>query len=143
MSLNLFFSIPLNLNPGRATFSMLLYKKEYKNKKTHLLITVFYLLLPATISIIFPKIVVAISFLGGTCSILLGVTFPFACYIKTNKYAKYSAINISLFGFNVIITSFSFMCAFVALFNGLGALDLPPPWFFLFLLIYTIYIILD
>jgi len=76
MAFNLFFSIPLNINPGRATFSMLLYRKEYKSKTTHLLITGFYLFLPAFIAIIFPKIVVAISFLGGTCSILIGVTFP-------------------------------------------------------------------
>jgi len=135
MALNLFFSIPLNINPGRAAFSMLVYKKEYKNKTTHLFMTAFYLALPAAISIIFPKIVVAISFLGGTCSILIGVTFPsnhynpflVACYIKTNKHAKYSAVNIILFSFNLIITIFSFTCAFVALFNGLGVLDLPPP----------------
>jgi len=76
LALSLFLTIPLIVNPGRSTFSTLVYGKEYATNRSHLMITIFYVFFPAIIAIMFPKIVEAISFLGGTCYVFLGVTFP-------------------------------------------------------------------
>ena len=76
MTFSMICSIPMLTNPGRATFSSLIYKKEYYNKITHFIFTLFFLIVPSIIAIFMPKIITAMSFLGGTCSILIGVTFP-------------------------------------------------------------------
>ena len=54
--LNLSVSVPININPGRTHLSMF-------------------------VSLVFPDILAAFSFLGGACSVVIGITFPGFCLL--------------------------------------------------------------
>lgn len=81
-------SIPTLVNPGRATLSSLVFRKEFNNSYTHFAFTLVFLGVPSLVAIFLPEIITAMSFLGGTCSILICVTFP-GIYITIHIYIYY------------------------------------------------------
>jgi len=82
--LNLLISIPININPGRTHLFLLIdEKKNSENSRVlHYFITFFFLFGSAVVAILFPDILAAFSFLGGACSVMIGITFP--CNLKKN-----------------------------------------------------------
>lgn len=90
--LNLSISIPININPGRSHFFMLLDKKPENSKVLHYILTFVFLYGSGALSIIFPDILAAFSFLGGACSVVIGITLPsiFFLILKFDFYSKNS-----------------------------------------------------
>jgi hypothetical protein len=75
------------------------------------------------------------SFLGGTCSILIAVTFPsillffilflVACYVKTNDRKWNSPYNLFLIIANVILTCLCYTAAILSLLSSMDIYQLP------------------
>lgn len=73
--LNLSVSVPININPGR-THLFILMKSDGKSKVVHYFATFIFLFGSMFVSLVFPDILAAFSFLGGACSVVIGITFP-------------------------------------------------------------------
>lgn len=90
--INLSISIPININPGRSHFMTLLNNKNTNSSRLpHYLITFFFLYGSAALSVVFPDILAAFSFLGGFCSVAIGIALPsnlFYVYHKL-KFIQY------------------------------------------------------
>jgi len=92
--LNLSISIPININPGRTHFFILM-KNDGKSKLIHCLVTFAFLFGSMIISLVFPDILAAFSFLGGACSVIISITFP------GFRKIKFFQINLNFFSFDV------------------------------------------
>ena len=79
VTISLFIGLPVNLHPGRAQLTMLIKKKEFHSNSLHIILTVLMVFISTMLAIVYPKIVSAISFIGGTLSVLFGVTLP--CFL--------------------------------------------------------------
>ena len=143
---SLFMGIPVNLHPGRAQLTLLIKKKEFHNNSLHIILTIFMVLTPTLLAIVYPKIVAAISFIGGTLSVLFGVTIPCInikkkknnllityffflkllglAYVKLNnkKWNHYSNLTILIIG--GILTAVAYLAAFVSLFASFGLISI-------------------
>lgn len=118
-------SIPTLVNPGRATLTSFIYKKEFHNNYIHFAFTFIFLGIPSLAAIFLPEIIVAMSFLGGTCSILICVTFPVMCYVKSNDKKITAPSNLALIIFTTILTILSYTAAILSLLSGLDLYSLP------------------
>ena len=78
--LNLSVSVPININPGRTHLFILL-KTDGKSKVVHYFATFLFLFGSMFVSLVFPDILAAFSFLGGACSVVIGITFPGFCLL--------------------------------------------------------------
>lgn len=93
--LNLSISIPININPGRSHFFMLLKNKNPENSKVlHYILTFAFLYGSGALSIIFPDILAAFSFLGGACSVVIGITFPSIFFILKIVFYYKNSLNV-------------------------------------------------
>jgi len=76
MALNLFFVIPVNLNPCRLQLVILLKLEKKKSNAVHYGLTAALLVAAALLAMVFPNIYSAFGILGGFFATLLSYTFP-------------------------------------------------------------------
>lgn len=77
MTLNLFFVIPVNLNPCRLQLITLFSLEDFKRKNAlHYGLTLMILLAAAGVAMVIPNISVVFDVLGGFFATMLSYTFP-------------------------------------------------------------------
>jgi amino acid permease len=83
MALNLFFVIPVNMNPCRMQLITLLKLEDFKRKNVlHYFLTAVILLAAAAAAMVIPNISVVFDVLGGFFATMLSYTFPAMIYLK-------------------------------------------------------------
>jgi len=85
MALNLFFVIPVNLNPCRLQLVILLKLEKKKSNAVHYGLTAALLVAAALLAMVFPNIYSAFGILGGFFATLLSYTFPAMVYLKCTR----------------------------------------------------------
>ena len=76
MALNLFFVLPVNLNPCRLQILVLMGKEVNPSNTLHYGLTAILLFLSAGLAMLFPNIYSAFGILGGFFATMLSYTFP-------------------------------------------------------------------
>lgn len=124
MSLNLFFAVPLNMNPLRLQL-LILFKKDPKalSDSSRIIFTFFVLMACAGCAMLLPDIVVALSILGGFCSTSLCSTFPTLLYLKFTKMRKDHWKRIGVWAVGIVTTVMGFSSAIVTILNLIGLVE--------------------
>ena len=76
------------------------------------------------IAIIYPNIISAFGFVGGTGAVFIAITFPFAVYVKESKDKWYSAKNLFVTFMNIVISSAGMVAAVISVLDAAEVLDL-------------------
>eukprot|EP01016_Furgasonia_blochmanni_P013536 TRINITY_DN1692_c0_g1_i12.p1 TRINITY_DN1692_c0_g1~~TRINITY_DN1692_c0_g1_i12.p1 ORF type:complete len:407 (+),score=104.98 TRINITY_DN1692_c0_g1_i12:562-1782(+) len=122
ITLNLVIALPININPCRMQILTMMGKDEPFNKSLHLGITAILLFGSAGLAIIFPDIISAFSILGGSCSVMLSMTFPGILYLKLSK-DKWTHPRNLLFGTMTFLLSLAgFAATAITLLQKFGVL---------------------
>ena len=86
----------------------------------HIIATVLILGGAAGIAIIFPNVIAAFSFIGGTGCVFLVFFFPMLIYVKTSKQRWYEGKNLLITITNFILSSLGLIAAILSLLEAMG-----------------------
>jgi len=117
MTLNLVIALPVNINPCRIQILNVMKIDPYGefNKTRHIVITAVCLFSSAALALVYPQVAAAFGILGGTCSTLLGITFPIAIYLHLSKDPMSHPLNIIMLIVAVVFTCAGFSGAVIVL----------------------------
>jgi len=117
MTLNLVIALPVNINPCRIQILNVMKIDPYGefNKTRHIAITGICLFSSAALALVYPQVAAAFGILGGTCSTLLGITFPIAIYLHLSKDPMSHPLNIIMLIVAVVFTCAGFSGAVIVL----------------------------
>ena len=90
----------------------------------HVLSTILIYVSAAGIAIIFPDVIAAFSFIGGTGCVFIVFLFPMWIYVKTNKEKWYSCKNLFVTLLNVILSGLGITAATLSLLEAMDVIDL-------------------
>jgi len=124
MTLNLFFVIPVNLNPCRLQLITLFSLEDFKRKNAlHYGLTLMILLAAAGTAMVIPNISVVFDVLGGFFATMLSYTFPAMIYLKcTNmRQGHYKRWIVYLIAAGTTIAGFA--SGFLGLFKAFKLID--------------------
>ena len=72
----------------------------------------------------FPHIISAFAFVGGTGAVFIVIIFPMLIYVQQSKKKWYQGINLVITILNIIFSLSGFIAAFLSIYDALGYIDL-------------------
>jgi len=115
MTLNLIIALPVNINPCRTQILILMKKDKEFDQVRHWTITAILVFGSGALAFVYPQVASAFGILGGTCSTMLGITFPIAIYVWTSPDKWTKPLNLTMLTLAVIFTSLGFAGAVVSI----------------------------
>lgn len=124
MSIFIFFSISINIKPGRMLINQWLVGTEEARPFVHTLTTMLFVVLPGLIGMVYPDVLNVYSVLAGYIGILFQVTFPGFCYIKCNDLPFKHSKNIAIFLATCFFTLVGFTGATISILDSFGVINI-------------------
>ena len=78
----------------------------------------------AGIAVVFPDVIAAFSFIGGTGCVFIVFFFPMLIYVKNSKKKWYQGINLLITLLNFVLSSLGIAAATLSLLDSIGVVKI-------------------